>query len=122
MARYIVTVEQRSKYPLIVIEIIGISMFLTYWLCKHYNWDWIVGIVVLLASIFAIMALFFGFRIFRYIFSIAFSLFWGFLAFAFASSVSKSDLSHWIALIFVFFISLLIHYGYFHSQTDTDKL
>lgn len=120
MAKYIVT--QRSRYPLVFIETAGISIFSAYWLCKHYNWDWIVGVAIFFVCIVLIGALFFTFRIFRYIFSIAFSLFWGFLAFTFASSASKSDFSHWIAFILVFIISLFIHRSYFYIETDSDRI
>ncbi len=120
MARYIVT--QRSRYPLFFIETAGISIFSAYWLCKRYSWDWIVGVAIFFACIIIIGALFFRFRIFRYIFSIAFSLFWGFLAFTFASSASKSDFSHWIAFILVFIISLSIHRSYFYIETDSERI
>jgi hypothetical protein len=120
MARY--TITQRSRYPLVFIEIAGISIFSAYWLCKYYGWDWIIGIAIFVTCIVVIGMLFFRFRIFRYIFSIVFSLFWGFLAFMLASSATKSDLSHWIALTFVFIISLFIHRSYFYIETDSERM
>jgi uncharacterized membrane protein len=66
--------------------------------------------------------LFFYFRIFRYIFSVVFSLAWGFIAYAFAMSASKSDLSHWVAFIMVFVISLLIHRSYFSFETNSERI
>jgi hypothetical protein len=120
MTRY--TVTQRSRYPLVFIEIAGISVFSAYWLCKQYCWDWVMGIAIFLTCIVAIGMLFFRFRIFRYIFSIVFSLAWGFLAFIFASSASKSNLSHWIALILVFILSLFIHRSYFYIETNSKRI
>lgn len=120
MARYIVT--QRNRYPLVLIETAGISIFSAYWLCKRYGWDWIIGIAIFIVCIAVIGAMFFRFRVFRYFFSIAFSLFWGFLAFVFASSASKSDFSHWIAFILVFVISIFIHRSYFYIETDSERI
>ncbi|SMC88481.1 hypothetical protein SAMN04488524_3195 [Pedobacter africanus] len=117
-----VILHRRSKAPLVVIETLFSSGFLAYWLFKKYEFDWLLGVVIFIASFLLTAFLFFNIRIFRYIYSILFSLGWGFLGYIFASSVTKSDLTAWVVLAAVFVLSLLVHKSYFSFETNAERI
>ncbi|WP_233211013.1 hypothetical protein, partial [Pseudoxanthomonas sp. KAs_5_3] len=64
-AKYIIS--KRSKFSLISIEIATISIFSSYWLCKRFNWAWIIGISVFLGTNLLIGWHFFQQQQFRYL-------------------------------------------------------
>jgi hypothetical protein len=119
-AKYIIS--KRNRFSLAGIEMVTISIFSSYWLCKRFDWDWIIGIVVFLGSNLLIGWLFFRVRLFRYILSVLFSFFWGFLAYSFSTEVTKSPISPWIALGVAFLISLALHRSYFDFERNANRI
>lgn len=118
--RYII--RKRSRYHLVLIEIVGLSIYGAYWFCKRYGWDWIVGIAIFLAFMLSVSALFFWFRFFRYLFAVAFSFCWGTLAYGLASEFSKSELSLWVAFLLIFLLSLTAHRSYFNFTKNSERI
>ena len=119
--RYIIT-EKRSKYPLVFVEISVGCAILSYWLCKQFTWDWLLGIVIFFVASSLIGVLFFRVRIFRYIFAILFSLFWGFLGYVFSTEVTKSAFTPWIVMLIVFMLSLISHRSYFNFEKNAERV
>ena len=78
-------IVRRRGTPLAVLEMLFSSAFFSYWACKEYNFNWILGIVIFFGGMLIMSLLFFRVRIFRYIFAIVFSFGWEFLAYAFAA-------------------------------------
>jgi hypothetical protein len=119
-AKYIIS--KRSKFSLVGIEIATVSVFSSYWLCKRFDWDWIIGITIFLGSNLLIGLLFFRVQLFRYVLSILFSFFWGFLAYTFSTEITKSTASPWVALGVVFLISLALHRSYFDFEKNARRI
>ncbi|MDR6781923.1 hypothetical protein ABIE26_001588 [Pedobacter africanus] len=122
MAEAIVIRRRRSGSLLVAIEMLLISAYSTYWLCKKFDLDWILGTLIFIGSMFVIAFLFFRIRVFRYIFSIIFSLAWGFVALAIAFMLTKSNVSPWILSVVVFGIGLLVHKGHFTAEDSTEVI
>lgn len=122
MDEAIVIRRRRSGSTLVAIEMLLISAYSTYWLCKKFELDWIVGALIFIGSMLVIGFLFFRIRLFRYIFSIIFSLAWGFLALAIAFMLTKSNVSPWILSVIVFGLGLLIHKAHFMADDTTEVI
>lgn len=79
-----------------------------------------VGIIIALLSIFGIVYLFFQFRIFRYLFSILFSLGWATGAFLIGQQIEKSsNTTGWVLSIVTFAIAIWLHYDHFDFLRKT---
>lgn len=113
-----IIIRKKTHLPLVVLEMLLLAGILAYWLCKKYDLDWILGLLIFLATIFVNSFLFFRIRVFRYIFAIIFSLGWGFLGFGFAMSVTKSTVTPWLLFTVVFAVSLLLHKSYFSFESN----
>jgi uncharacterized membrane protein len=72
-----IELRKKKRWTLVGIEILLISILLSYWLAKKFAWDTMTGIVCGVVSLLILGGLFFGVRIFRYIFSIGFFLILG---------------------------------------------
>lgn len=117
-----IIIRRGSGSLLVAIEMLLISAYSTYWLCKKFDLDWILGMLIFISCMFVIGFLFFRIRIFRYIFSIIFSLGWGFLALAIAFMLTKSNVSPWILAVVVFGLGLLVHKGHFTAPDNTEVI
>ncbi|HEY8781900.1 MAG TPA: hypothetical protein VIM16_09815 [Mucilaginibacter sp.] len=115
-------ISKRNRFSLAGIEMVTVSIFSSYWLCKRFDWDWLIGVAVFFASNLLIGWLFFRVRLFRYILSILFSFFWGFLAYTFSTGITESTVSLWIALVVVFLISLALHWSYFDFERNASRI
>lgn len=115
-------IVRRRGTPLAVLEMLFSSALFSYLTCKQYNLDWILGFIIFFGCFVIMSLLFFRVRIFRYIFAIVFSFGWGFLAYAFANSATKSESTSWIALAFVFVVSILIHKAYFQFENTARRI
>lgn len=117
-----IVIRRRSGSLLVAIEMLLISAYSTYWLCKKFDLDWILGALIFIGGMFVIAFLFFRIRLFRYIFSIIFSLAWGFVALAIAFMLTKSNVSPWILSVVVFGLGLLAHKGHFIAADTTEVI
>jgi len=115
-------IVRRRGTPLAVLEMLFSGAFFSYWACKQYSLNWILGIIIFIGSMLLMSYLFFRIRIFRYVFAIVFSFGWGFLAYAFASSATRSESTSWIALAAVFALSLFIHKAYFQFENTARRI
>jgi hypothetical protein len=113
-----IIIRKTNRFTLVGFEILALSVFLSYWLCKKFEWDWITGVVIVLIGSGITGALFFRVRIFRYIFSVLFSLLWGFLIYMFADSLTTSHVSPWLAFGVMVVISLALHKDYFSFERN----
>jgi len=120
MANYFI-LKKRSK-RLFVIELIISSLVISVWLCKKFGWDWVTGLIIYFVSTALISYLFFRVRIFRYIVSILFSLIWAFLGFAMATALTRSKVSPWLLMGFVFIVSTVFHKGYFDFERKATRI
>ncbi|MBX2922087.1 MAG: hypothetical protein KF746_07840 [Chitinophagaceae bacterium] len=115
MARW--EIRAKNRWTLVGGEMILLSILLSVWLAKKWSWDTftaiIAGIVILIVTSF----LFFRIRIFRYIFSILFSLAWGLLGYTFADSASASSVTPWVTALLVIALSLFWHKDYFRFES-----
>lgn len=109
-------IRPKNRWTLVGIEILLVSTGVIAWLYKKYHWDFATALVWWVVAVFTLSFLFFGVRIFRYLFSIAFSLLWGGIGFSVAHSATKSTVTPWIAAIIVIFISLFLHKDYFQFE------
>ncbi|TDE09568.1 hypothetical protein [Dyadobacter psychrotolerans] len=114
-----ITVRRKNRLALVRIEIFVLAVFVSHWLGKKYEWDRVTGVAVLIITVVLTAGLFFRIRIFRYIFSILFSLLWGFLVYGFADSATTSSYSPWLAFGVVAGISLWLHKDYFTFESKS---
>jgi len=113
-------IRPKNRLTLVRIEILLLCTLGIYWLHNKYKWDLFTGIVWWVVALILLSYLFFRVKLFRYLFSIAFSLIWGFMAYAFAQSASRSTSIPWIAAIVAIFISLTLHKDYFDFESGAD--
>lgn len=117
-----IIIYRRNQSLLVKLEMLLLSAFSSYWLCKKFDLDWILGGLIFLGSIFIIGLLFFRIRVFRYVFAIIFSLAWGALGFAFATVVTKSTITPWILFAVVFGFSLVVHRSHLRFETSDEVI
>lgn len=70
-------IRPKRRITLVGIEIVVFSIIAAIWLKSEYSWDNFSTVIAGVISGIILGDLFFGFRLFRYFFSIIFSLFWG---------------------------------------------
>lgn len=109
-------IRPKNRWTLVGVEILLLSTLGIYWLCKKYHWDFVTGMVWWIVALLVLSGLFFRIRLFRYLFSISFSLIWGLMAYTFAGSASKSTATHWVAMILAILVSLFLHKDYFNFE------
>ena len=81
----------------------------------YYKLHTATALLVGIASMFLFAVLFFANSIFRYLFSILFSLGWALLAFVAGVSVeTKSDTTGWVFAIITFAMSIWAHWDHFN--------
>jgi len=115
-------IVRKRGIPLVVIEIILASIFVTRWLHLKYEFDWILMVIVFFITSATISVLFFRVRLFRYILSIGFSLCWAFIGYALLEGMTKSTTSPWIAGIFIFVVALFLHKSYFDLEREAHRI
>lgn len=110
--------EIRPKYrlTLVILEMIGICVFGAYMMTQNYKWDTFTGVIAAVVIFMILAFLFFRVRIFRYIFSIAFSLCWAIAAYNLTESFTDARATRWIAAAIVFLISAFLHKDYFDFE------
>ena len=109
-------IRAKNRWTLVGGEIILLSILIPIWMAKKWSWDTFTGIIAGIVILIVISFLFFRIRIFRYIFSILFSLIWGSMGYVFADSASKSSVTPWVTALVVIVISLFWHKDYFRFE------
>lgn len=112
---YILT---KRNTPLVVLEMMGASALLVYWLHRKYDFDWVMILVLFFVFAGTLLGLFLTVRWIRYLLAIAFSLFWGILVYYIVQDMTTSTASPWVAGGFVVFISLVLHKSFFDIETS----
>jgi len=110
-------IRPKGRLTLVGIEILILSIIAAMWFKGKYSWDTYSTLISGVVAAIVIGGLFFGLRIFRYIFSIIFSLFWGFLAFLLAEGMTGSMAARWVTLGLVTLFAILIHKDYFDFES-----
>lgn len=78
-----------------------------------------IGLLIGIGTLFLLIFLFVSSRIFRYIFSIIFSLGWASAAFFVGHSIDKkSDITSWVFALLAFAICIWAHYDHFKFIKD----
>lgn len=73
-----------------------------------------IALIIVIISFYAFALLFFKFRIFRYIFSILFSVGWTLCAYLLGQEIDKAgDTTSWVLSIVTFAASIWMHYDHF---------
>jgi len=109
-------IRPKNRWTLVGIEILLLCTLGIYWLHNKYHWDFFTGVIWWVVAFLLLSGLFFRIRLFRYLFTIAFSLIWGLMAYSFAQSASKSTTTHWVAAIVAILIALALHKDYFDFE------
>lgn len=109
-------IRNKNRWTLVGVEILAIGVLASIWLAQKYSWDLITGIIVGVVIVLTTGLLFFQARLFRYIFTILFSVFWGFLCYTFVDSATNSIATPWVALVLAMLLSLYLHKDYFRFE------
>jgi len=79
-----------------------------------------IGIIIAIGAILGIVYLFFEFRLFRYVFSILFSLCWAVAAYLAGQNIDKaSSTTSWVLSNLVFAITIWLHWDHFDFLIKT---
>lgn len=108
--------RETNRWTLVGVEIVLLSVIIPYWLGKKYDWDLASGIVCGAVILIVTGLLFFWARVFRYVFSVAFSLLWGALIYTFIDSATDSSVTPWVAFGVATIVSLALHLDYFRFE------
>jgi len=113
-------IRPKGRITLVGIEIILTSILSAIALDKKYGWDTFTTIIVSIIIALFITALFFNWRIFRYLFSVIFSLAWGFIAYMIAENFGAPSITCWITVVLAAVIALSLHIDYFRFEKNPD--
>jgi hypothetical protein len=117
-AKYIIR-KRRNK--ILYTETLIVAVIIGFVSIKYYQVHPAIALVIALAAWFLLMSLFFANRIFRYSFSILFSIIWGLVAFIIGQFVEKSsDTTAWVFGILAFGFSLFEHKQHFSFLKDSE--
>lgn len=108
----------RKKFSstLIYLEIAIIMLALSVWCYRRYNMEWVIMLIIFLIGVGLLSFVFKRYRFFRYLITILVSVFWGVLAYILLTMFKVSQTSCWIALIFSFGLSILVHKNQFFES------
>lgn len=109
-------IRNKNRWTLVGLEILVVGILLSIWLAKKYDWDLMTGVIVSIVIIFVTWFLFFRVKLFRYIFTVLFSLFWGFLCYVFVDSATKSTATPWLGFAIATIVALYLHKDYFRFE------
>ncbi len=109
-------IRPTNRWTLVRMEIFLISIISAVWICRKNHYNIFTGIIILVTSGLAIGFLFFAVRIFRYIFTIAFSVFWGLVIYQIAIELSKIEVASWVAAGITVLMCLVWHKDYFDFE------
>lgn len=101
---------------LIYLEIAMIMLALSIWFYRHYNLEWVIMLIMFLTGMGLLSFLFKRYRFFRYFITILVSIFWGVLAYILLTMFKVSQIGCWIALVFSFGLSILVHKNQFYES------
>ena len=109
-------IRYRNRMTLVLLEIVLVSIITGYQLVKRYDLDTFTGIVIGIVTMMVVGVLFFRVRVFRYVFSILFSIIWGIIVFQIAKSLTDISITHWVAFALAIIFSLFWHKDYFDFE------
>ncbi|WP_161890079.1 hypothetical protein [Pontibacter russatus] len=89
MARNVI-IRKRSG-GILFFEIFALSIFLSVLIVQTYKINWAWGVVAFIVLTYAIVELFFRVKVFRYIFSVLFSMVWGAIVFSFTKGMDEAS-------------------------------
>ncbi len=114
--KYIVRKRQNKILYTEFLLLAGLIAFLS---VSYYKIHPAIGLLIGIAAIFLFAVLFFKVKIFRYIFSVLFSLGWAAGAFMAGESIDKSsDATAWVFAVIAFALSIWAHWDHFTFLKD----
>jgi len=118
MAKKITLRKRQNK--ILYTEFFATSILITLFTIIRLKLHPAIGILVALFSIFGIAYFFFQYRIFRYLFSLLFSLGWATGVFLIGQQIEiTSNTTGWVLSIVAFAIAIWLHYDHFDFLRKT---
>src|SRR3954466_7091858 len=108
------SINRKRPNTVLYTEFFTIAVIVGFLSNYYYNIHPAIAVLFGLLSMGLFSSLFFANRIFKYLFSVAFSLAWSFLALVlWKAIVNNSDATAWVFMGLAFFISLEAHKNHF---------
>lgn len=112
MARSYILRKRENK--ILYIEFFLLSVLAALLLVINLKLHIAFSIPIAIAALVGMIFLFFQFRLFRYLFSITFSVCWAIGAFLVGQQIEKSgDTTSWVLAVLTLLIALWLHYDHF---------
>jgi len=110
-AKYII---RKRRNTILYVEFFIVALATSLLLFKYFKLHPAIAFLVAIASFFISAFLFFSKSIFRYLFSLLFSLAWAFIAFFTGHLLeTKTDMTAWTLALLAFVISIWAHRDHF---------
>ena len=105
---------RRRQNKILYTEFLILAVIVGFLSIRYYKVHPAIGFLSAIFSMRLFLALFFANKMFRYLFSITFSLAWSALAFLLGQLIdANSDITAWVFTVLAFFVSLEAHKNHF---------